>query len=114
MSSNTIQKNIYYYEHIEEESFCFKARSNKKQFLKKTISKDRHVRNQLKLILINYDRSNIQNKLGVCSKRSLKINTKKINKTPFKTTNLGKKRMNTQSIYHRYLNYEDDMLQQYI
>ena len=112
MSTNTIQQNIYCYEHIEEESVCFKARSNKKQFLKKTISKDRRVRNQLKLI--NYDRSNIQNKLGVCSKRSLKINTKKINKTPFKTTNLGKKRMNTQSIYPRYLNYEDDMLQQYI
>ena len=113
MSNYTVQENMCGQEFIEDGFFCVKDRINKQKSLKKTIAKDRRVRNQLKLVR-HYDGFKVRNKVGVFSKRSLKINTKKIQKTPFKTTNLGKKRMNSRSFKERFLNYEDLMLEKHV
>ena len=80
--------------------------------INKSKSNDRRVRAQIKMIDISDSKEdgsrigfNIKNRIGCYSKRSLKITYKTSNKTPFKTTNYGKKRLNSR--YIKSLQIED-------
>ena len=93
-------------ERVEKDDVTRVSFRTRKQSLKKSRSNDRRVRNQLKLVHL-IEMSKDDDKIGMFSKRSLRVNNKTINKTPFKTTNLGKKRLNSKMMYSRVFKEEE-------
>ena len=84
----------------------------RKMNINKSRSNDRRVRAQIKMIDVSDSNEDgtrigfkIKDRVGCYSKRSLKINYKILNKTTFKTTNYGKKRINSR--YIKALQVED-------
>lgn len=102
MSSSSIQENIY----SINISNVFVDIRKRKRSIKKTKSNDRRVKNQLKLVH-KIEKSNDNNKIGHESKRSLRVNSKTLTKTPFKTTNLGRKRINAKRLSEKCLTHEE-------
>ena len=101
MSLPIIQENIY----SINISNVFVDIRKRKRSIKKTKSNDRRVKNQLKLVH-KIESSNDNNKIGYSSKRSLRLSSKTLDKTPFKTTNLGKKRINAKRLNEKCLTHE--------
>ncbi len=98
MSLSTSSSNDYilmeslYPEVVNQENIILrkhKVKVNKQQCL------DRKQFDQWKLVISDKSKDNI----GINAKRSVKMSYKRLDRTPFKTTNLGRKRLNSRYIF---------------
>ena len=89
---NLILLNIEMSVNINQENIVLRKR-------KVNINKSKCLDKKIKAQLTMVDSVKSENHIGHNAKRSLKMTYKKLDRTPFKTTNLGRKRLNSRYIF---------------